>query len=65
MHEVVHAEGQTDEAIAIAEEIKMLERLLGRGLVELDWVTARRVQLAQIRKGQISGGPLTVTTSKP
>lgn len=65
MHEVVHAEGQTDEAIAIAEEIKMLERLLGRGLVELDWVNARRVQLAQIRKGQISIGPLTVTTSKP
>jgi hypothetical protein len=64
-HEIVHAEGQADEAIAISEEIKMLERLLRRGLVELDWVSDRRAQLVDMRKGQISVGALIVTTSKP
>lgn len=64
-HEMVHAQGQSDEAIAIQEEIKMLERLLGRGLVEPEWVSVRIAQLAQIRKGQKSRGPLQVTTAKP
>jgi hypothetical protein len=64
-HEMVHAQGQADEAIAIAEEIKLLERLLGRHLVEINWVAGRRAQLNQIRKGQISLGPLNVTPSKP
>ena len=64
-HEMVHAQGQSDEAIAIQEEIKMLGRLLGRRLVEPEWVSGRIAELAQIRKGQKPRGPLQVTTSKP
>ena len=64
-HEMVHAQGQADEAIAIAEEIKMLDELHRRGLVELDWVIDRRAQLAHLRNGQIPRVPLNVTTSNP
>ena len=64
-HEMVHAQGEADEAIAIQEEIRILERPCDRGFVELEWVIARKAVLAQIRKGQVSRGPLQVTTSKP
>jgi hypothetical protein len=64
-HEMVHAQGEADEAIATQEEIRILERPCGRGLVELEWVIARKAMLAQIRKGQVSGRPFPVTTSKP
>jgi len=64
-HEMVHAQGEADEAIATQEEIRMLERPCGRGFVEPEWVIARKAMLAQIRNGQVSGGPLPVTTSKP
>jgi hypothetical protein len=47
-HEMVHARGQADEAIAIREEIKILENLYGRGLVKLECVKARWVKLAEI-----------------
>jgi hypothetical protein len=52
-HEIVHARGQADEAIAIREEIKILENLYGRGLVKLECVTARKVKLAEISNAQV------------
>lgn len=64
-HEMVHARGQPDEAIAIREEIRILESLNGRGLLELACVNARKVKLAQILKGQVSRGPMELRTSRP
>ena len=63
-HEMVHMRGQADEAIAVREEIKILENLYGRGLVKLECVNARRAKLAQILKGEISRGPIQVMTSR-
>ena len=64
-HERVHAEGEPSEAKAIAEEIRILEVFVGRRLVELDWLTARRAKLAQLMNGQLPDGPLKVNPSKP
>jgi hypothetical protein len=64
-HEVIHARGQADEAIAVQEEIKILENLYDRGLVKLDCVKARWVKLAQILKGQVSRKPMQLRTSRP
>jgi hypothetical protein len=64
-HEMVHAGGEADEAIALTEEIKMLEILRAQGLVELEWVNSRKVKLAQIQKRQVNDGPVKVKTSKP
>src|SRR4030095_5932616 len=64
-HEMVHMRGQADEATAVQEEINILENLYGRGLVRLESVTARRVRLAQILKGQVSRGPMQLRTSRP
>ena len=64
-HEMVHARGQADEAIAAQEEINILENLYGRGLVKLECVTARRVRLVQILKGQIPRNSMELRTSRP
>jgi hypothetical protein len=55
--------GQADEAMAVREEIKILENLYGRGLVKLDCVNARRTKLGQLLNGQISKGPIQIMTS--
>ena len=63
-HEMAHMRGQADEAMAVREEIKILENPYGRGLVKLECVNARRTKLAQILNGQISKGPIQVMTSR-
>jgi hypothetical protein len=64
-HERIHAEGEPSEAKAMGEEIRILEVFVGRRLVELDWLTARRAKLAQLMKGQLPDAPLKVNPSKP
>jgi hypothetical protein len=64
-HEMVHARGQADEAIAIREEIKILENLYGRGLVKLERVKARWIKLAQISSAQVPRAPIEIRTSRP
>jgi hypothetical protein len=64
-HERVHAEGEPTEAIAIVEEIRILEVFVVRRFVELDWLTARKAKLAQVLKGQVPDQPLKVNPSKP
>jgi len=61
----VHARGEVDEAVAIDEKIRILERLQGQRLVDLEWVNARKAKLAQIQKGQLSRGPIKITPTKP
>lgn len=63
-HERVHAEGEPSETKAIEEEIKVLDVFVGRRQLELEWLNARKVKLAQLRKGQLSNEPLKVK-SKP
>lgn len=63
-HEMVHARGQADEAVAIREEIKILENLYGRGLVKLESVNARWVKLAEISNAQVPARPMQLRTSR-
>lgn len=63
-HERVHAEGESSEAKAIEEEIRILEVFVIRRLVELDWLTARKAKLAQVLKGQLPEGPLRVNPTR-
>ena len=64
-HEMIHAEGQADEAVALAAEIELLETLYRRRLVELKWLNHRKVRLEQVRKGQVPDRPIALMTSKP
>ena len=63
-HEMAHARGQADEAVAVQAEIEILENLYGRGLVRLDCVKARWTKLAQVLKGLLPRKPIQLRISR-
>ena len=64
-HERIHAQGEPSEIKAIEEEITVLEVFVVRRLVELEWLTTRKVKLGQLSKGQIPDEPPKINTAKP
>ena len=59
-HEKVHAEGEPSEIKAIEGETRILQIFVTRGLVEVDWLIARKIKLAELINGKIPDEPLKV-----
>ena len=61
-HERVHAEGEPSEKKAIEEETRILQIFVVRGLLEMDWLIARKTKLAELINGKATDEPLKLKT---